>query len=189
MPTSRWSTLLVLISLAAGGPAVAAAQEGLTPQPGERVQARIVGPDTAPVGARCDGRIAAVNGDTIVLGASSRCPRGSYAADVRFSRGDRGSRLAHTGLGIVGGALAGGLFARLAAGDGCRIDGCDDGDWEVALLTIAGTGAGAVIGALVGAALPAGPQWLIGTTRRPLRVAGLEVHPEVRVSFRDRSGR
>jgi hypothetical protein len=106
MPTSPWSMLLVLISLAAGGPAVAPAQEGLTPQPGERVQARIVAPR------------------------------------------------------------------------------CDDGEWEVALLTIAGTGAGAVIGALVGAALPAGPQWLIGTTRRPARIGRLEVHPAVRVSFR-----
>ena len=100
------------------------------------------------------------------------------------------SPLAHTALGLVGGAVAGGLFARLSAGDGCVIDAvCDDGDYVVGIMTMAGTVGGAVVGAVVGALLPAGPRWLRDTATRPLRVAGVELRPELRVSFDDRRGK
>jgi len=133
--------------------------------------------------------VADVVGDTIVLGQPRSCPLGSYVADLRVARGDRGSRLAHTGIGFVGGALAGGVIARISAGDGCQIEGCDDGDLVIGIMTVVGTAAGAVIGALVGAALPAGPQWLTETATRPLRVAGVNVHPELRLSFDERRDR
>ena len=184
MPTTRLPTLATLLLLSVGAPALAAAQAGPMPRAGEQVRVRILGPEHAPVGLRCDGWVAAVARDTVVLGPPGNCPRGSYFADLRIAHGDRGSRLVHMGLGLLGGALAGGVISRIGAGDGCHIEGCDDGDFAVGIITLAGTATGAVIGALVGVTLPAGTQWLTETATRPLRVAGFDVHPEVRVSAR-----
>lgn len=189
MPIDRWTILVTLLALAVQPPRLAAAQSGPTPRAGEQVQVRIVGPATAPVGVRCAGAVAAVEGDTVVLGQPRSCPDGSYDADLRIARGHDGSRLAHTALGFVGGAVVGGILGRISAGDGCVIEGCDDGGLAVAILTVGGTAAGAVVGAVVGALLPAGPRWLRDTATRPLRVAGVEVHPELRVSLGDRHGR
>ena len=189
MPTPRWSTLIVLTFLAAGAPSLVTAQRGPTPQPGERVQARIVGPEAALIGMRCEGWVAAVAGDTIVLGEQRDCPRGNHDAVLRVARGDRGSRIAHAGLGLIGGGLVGGIIGRVAAGDGCRIEGCDDGGLAIGILTVGGAAAGAVFGTLVGATLPAGPQWLTETATRPLRVAGLDVRPTVHVSVGGRGAR
>ena len=122
------------------------------------------------------------------LGQPRGCPAGSYDADLRVARGHDGSRLAHAALGLVGGAVAGGIIARVTAGDGCVIEGCDDGDLVVAIKTVIGVAAGGVIGAVVGALLPAGPRWLTETATRPVRVAGLELHPELRVSLDVRRG-
>lgn len=79
-----------------------------------------------------------------------------------------------------------GILARYAAGDGCRIEGCDDGDLVVGVQTLAGTAVGALVGALIGAALPAGQRWVDAGVSKPLRVAGLALHPAVRVSLRGR---
>ena len=183
MPTIGWKTHVALLSLIAGAPTLAAAQGEPTPRPGEQVQVRVVGPATAPVGVRCAGSVAALAGDTVVLGQPRTCPAGSYDADLRIARGHHGSRLAHTALGLVGGAVAGGIIGRLSAGDGCVVEGCDDGDLVVAIKTVIGTAAGGVIGAVVGAFLPTGPRWLTETATRPVRVGRLELHPELRVSF------
>ena len=188
MPSIRWKTHVTLLSLIAGAPTLAAAQGEPTLRPGEQVQVRVVGPATAPVGLRCAGSVAALAGDTVVLGQPRGCPAGSYDADLRVARGHDGSRLAHAALGLVGGAVAGGIIARVTAGDGCVIEGCDDGDLVVAIKTVIGVAAGGVIGAVVGALLPAGPRWLTETATRPVRVAGLELHPELRVSLDVRRG-
>ncbi|HEV7990299.1 MAG TPA: hypothetical protein VGP25_00645 [Gemmatimonadaceae bacterium] len=186
MTSLRWPTLAALIAVAAMSPNVTAAQGETTPRPGDRVEFRIAGPDGAPVGLLCDGRVAAVVRDTIVLGHSATCPPGAYAGELRIARDDRGSRLGHMGLGLLGGALVGGVLARVAAGDGCVIDGCDEGGFAVGVITLAGTATGALIGTVVGAVLPAGTQWLTERAPRSLRVAGLDIHPQLRVSFGER---
>ena len=152
---------------------------------------RIVSSETARIGTRCAGSVAAVLGDTVVLGQPRSCPGGSHLASLHVARGDRGSRLAHTGLGLVGGALVGGVFAKLAVGDGCVSDACApvDGAYVAAIATMAGVVAGGVVGALIGVALPAGRQWVEVAGTRPLVVAGLEVRPGLRVSLDDRAVR
>ena len=190
-PAFDWSTLAIALLLASAPWLSAAGQGGLTPRAGEQVRVRIVSSETATIGLRCAGSVAAVVGDTVVLGQPRTCPGGSHLAELSVSRGSHGSRLAHTALGFVGGALAGGILARISAGDGCTGEGCTpaEGAYAVTIMTVIGTAAGAVVGALIGAALPAGPRWLEATAPRPLVVAGLEVRPGVRVSFDDRSGR
>lgn len=151
---------------------------------GARVQARIVGAAAdAPVralGRRCEGTVARLAGDTLVLAPGGACPAGAYLADVRVQRGHRGSRLGHAGLGLLGGIVLGGAVARLAAGDGCRVAGCSDGDYAVAVVTLGGVLLGGGAGALIGAVLPAGPRW-VPLGAQPLRVAGLSLRPGVRV--------
>jgi len=188
MPGRRWFTLITLLLCAVATSSGAAGQGGPAPQPGERVRVRIVGPEPALIGMRCEGWVAAVAKDTIVLGQPRECPRGSHAAVLRVARGDCGSRLAHAGLGFLGGGLAGGIVGRVAAGDGCRISPCDDGEIAVVILTVGGAAAGAALGTLLGALLPAGPRWLTETVTRPLRVAGVEVHPGVQVSVGGHDG-
>ena len=189
MPVRHRFTLITLLLLTVAPAERAAAQDEPTPQPGERVQVRIVGPETQLVGMRCEGWVDAVAGDTIVLGRQRDCPRGSHVAVLRVARGDRGSRLAHAGLGLLGGGLVGGIVGRVAAGDGCRISGCDDGELAVVITTVGGAVAGAALGTLLGALRPAGPQWLTETATRPLRVAGLDVRPTLHVSVGGRGAR
>ena len=109
-------------------------------------------------------------------------------ATAPISDGDAGSRLAHTALGLVGGAIVGGVIGRISAGDGCVVEGCDDGVLVVRIKTVIGAAVGAVAGAVIGAALPAGRRSPNATSAWPLRVAGLEVHPELRLSFDARRG-
>ena len=190
-PTIDRSTLATVLLLAGGPWLSAAGQGGPAPRPGEQVRVRIVSSETARIGTMCAGSVAAVVGDTVVLGQPRSCPGGSHVAELRIGRGDRGSRLAHTALGFVGGALAGGILMRIAVGDGCQSDVCApaDGAYVASIATAVGAAAGAVIGALVGVALPAGPKWLDATNAGPLRVAGVELRPGVRVSLDDRAGR
>jgi hypothetical protein len=135
----------------------------------------------------CMGRLTAHAGDTLVLIDAGRCLRGTVpagaVADLSVARGDRGPRSTHAFLGFLGGAAAGGLLARLAAGDGCRVPGCGpDGGYAVAILTTLGVGAGAVVGGVVGLALPAGPRWVPVGPARPVRVAGLALRPGLRLA-------
>jgi hypothetical protein len=190
-PAFDRSTLATALVLASGPWLSASGQGGLTPRAGEQVRVRIVSSETASIGSRCAGSVAAVVGDTVMLGQPRTCPAGSHLAELRVARGSHGSRLVHTAIGFVGGALAGGILARISIGDGCTGEGCTpaEGAYAVAIATAIGAAAGAVVGTLVGAALPAGPRWLDTTAPRPLVVAGLEVRPGVRVSFDDRSGR
>jgi hypothetical protein len=182
MTTNRRTTLLTVAFILVAFSAGASAQESVSPQPGEHVRIHIVELDHPRFGQRCEGWIAAVERDTIVIGQPRSCAVGSYAGRLRVARGDRGSRLSHTGIGLLGGALAGGVIARIAVGDGCRIDSCDDGEFAVGVITLLGTVSGALVGTVIGATLPAGPRWVTETVTRSLRVANAEVHPGLRVS-------
>ncbi|HZF68152.1 MAG TPA: hypothetical protein VEZ47_08950, partial [Gemmatirosa sp.] len=107
--------------------AQARAQTGAL-EPGDRVQARVVvGPPGVPVGLRCEGWVERAAGAVgTAAGAASDtlqlrpvrlrpggCPPGAYLADVQVARGERGTRAAHVAWGLVGGALAGVVLARL----------------------------------------------------------------------------
>lgn len=156
------------------------------PRVGELVEARIVGEPDSLTRLPCSAWIGAVAGDTLVLNRSASCARGDHVARVRVYTDDRGSRLKHTGIGFLAGAVTGGIMGRLAAGDGCAVRGCDDGDFVVGVLTMLGTLTGAAVGVVVGVAMPAGRRWVQLQGERPIRAAALDLRPAVRVSLGER---
>src|SRR6476620_10743987 len=83
----RLAALLLLLSATR-----AAAQSEVLVLPGEPLRLEVVGPSNAPVGKRCEGRVASMAQDTLVVLSSGNCARGSYVADLHVIRGDRGSR-------------------------------------------------------------------------------------------------
>ena len=178
----RSSALIALLVLAAA----TRAQAQRTPRVGELVEARIVGESDSLAGRLCQAWLGAVAGDTLVLNRSASCPRGSHDARVRIYTDDRGSRLKHAGVGLLAGAVTGGLFGRLAAGDGWSVPGCDDGDFVVGVLTMVGTAAGAIVGVVVGVAMPAGRRWVQLDGEHTIRVGSVGLHPAVRVSLDER---
>ena len=124
---------------------------------------------------RCDGRIASFTDDTLEVGTARPCaqvlfPR-SALREVEVAQADHGSRLVHTGAGLLIGTVAGGVVGRLVAGNGCSgTGGCDDGGLAIAVVTIGGMGLGALIGTVVGVSLPAGIQWRATGTVTAIRV-------------------
>lgn len=178
----RGSALMALLVLTA----VARAPAQRVPRGGELVEARIVGQADSVLGQVCSAWLGAVAGDTLVLNRSTSCAKGSHVARVRVYTDDHGSRLKHAGVGLLSGAVAGGLLGALAAGDGCRIDGCDDGGLAVAVITTAGTVAGGLIGVVVGVAMPAGRRWIQLDGERAIRVGSVDLRPAMRVSLDER---
>lgn len=172
-----------LLFVALAGRPVAAQQE---PQVGELVQARIVGPNDPLLGQFCIAWLGALAGDTLVLNRSESCARGSHVARVRVHSDDRGSRLKHAGVGLLAGAVTGGLIGRIVAGDGCTIPGCDDGGLAIGVITLAGTAAGGLLGVVVGAAMPAGRRWVQLEGERPIRMGSVDLRPTLRVSLDER---
>jgi hypothetical protein len=168
--------------LAAASRVSAQALGAAPPRAGDHVRVRVTSPPDGPVGLQCEAPVAAVVADTLALARAGRCPAGAYVGRVEVWRGDRGSRAAHASVGLVGGAVLGGLAGRLIVGDGCRVAGCDGGT-SVAIFTVLGGAAGALVGGVVGALLPAGPQWVPAGGARPVRVAGLAVRPALRVAL------
>ena len=157
------------------------------PRVGELVQARIAGPTDPLLGHLCIAWLGAVAGDTLVLNRSESCARGDHVARVRVHTYDRGSRLKHAAVGLVAGAVVGGLFGRVAAGNGCAAPGgCDDAGFAVAVITMAGTVTGALVGVVAGALLPAGRRWVDLRGERPIRVGAVELRPALRVSLDER---
>jgi len=156
-------------------------------RPGTLVRLRTRRADAHGHAVRCEARVSEVRGDTLTVTNVSRwggCPRQTYApsdvASLEVSRGHRGSRLAHAGIGLLGGALVGGTLGWALIGDGCETSGCDDGDLAVAIVTFLGVVTGGVTGTIVGVALPAGPKWAPLSADTPVRVAGLALRPSVR---------
>jgi hypothetical protein len=178
----RESALIALLVLVFGAPA--AAQD--VPRVGELVEARIVGQSDPLVGQLCTAWLGAIARDTLVLNRSASCARGSHVARVRVHSDDHGSRLKHAGVGLLAGAVTGGLVGRIVAGDGCTIPGCDDGGLAIGVITLAGTVAGALVGVVVGVAMPAGRRWVQLDGERPIRVGTLDLRPAFRVSFDER---
>ena len=175
----------LFLATVAGSPVLA--QE--VPQVGELVQARIVRPTSQVTEGACSAPLAGFEGDTLVLAAQWSCPRGSYVANLRVARGDNGSRLAHAVLGLVAGGVIGGVIARSSVGDGCTNGGgCDtqDAAYVSGVATGAGVVVGALIGTVVGVALPAGRRWVDVGNQRPIRVGALDLRPAIRVSLDER---
>ena len=170
---------VLIIALPAGAQA---------PRVGELVEARIVGPADTVAGQLCRAWIGAFAGDTLVLNRSASCARGTRLARVRVYSDDHGSRLKHTGIGFLAGAVAGGVFGRIVAGNGCGSAGfCgDDAGYAIGIITMVGTAAGALVGTVLGVAMPAGRRWIQLDGERPIRVGALELRPALRVSTDDR---
>ena len=180
----RLSTAVVLFSTWLGAPALAQN----SPHVGELVEARIVGQSDSVADQLCNAWLGAVVGDTLVLNRSASCARGSHVARVRVHTDDRGSRLKHVGVGLLAGAVAGGLVGRIMAGDGCTgPGGCDDAGLAIGVITMVGTVAGALAGVVVGVAMPAGRRWVQLQGDRPIRVGSVDLRPAFRVSLDERS--
>jgi hypothetical protein len=126
-------------------------------------------------------------GDTLLLSGVGSCQAGTFSGAISVLRVDHGSRWKHVAIGFAGGAAIGGIAARLAAGDGCTIDPCDDGGLAVGLMTIGGIVIGAASGLLIGAALPAGKDWEPPQSVGVLRVGSVTLRPEIRLSWRTRT--
>lgn len=141
---------------------------------GERVRFRIADSTAPETRRRCEGRVAGLAGDTVVIAEAYRCPSGRVDAlpPLRVARGDRGSRVGHTLLGMLGGAALGALAGAAYAGDGCRGPGCApaDGAFAAAVVTTVWGAAGALVGGVVGLVRPAGPRWVAVDGVPPLRV-------------------
>ena len=172
-----------LFFVALAGSPVAAQK---APQVGELVEARIVGPADPELGHFCRAWLGAVAGDTLLLNRSESCRTGSHVARLRVHTDDRGSRLQHAGVGLLAGAVVGGLIGRVSAGDGCTIAGCDEGGFAIGVITLVGTVTGALVGVVVGTALPAGRRWVDLEGERPIRVGAFDLRPAVRVSLDER---
>ena len=163
----------------------AAAQEPQPLRAGERIEVRIVAPASAITDVPGAALVADVQQrDTLRLDRSRNCPRGAFLADLRVARSSGGSRLTHTVLGTLVGAVAGAVIAGTEAGDGCRTDLCNpaDGRYAATAKTTAGVVTGAVVGAIVGLVLPAGPRWADAGTARPVVVGTLVLQPSLEVS-------
>jgi len=133
---------------------------------------------------RCESRVMRAERDTLRLSGVGACPQGTYTGAVSILRVDHGSRWKHLALGLASGAAIGGIVARLAAGDGCVSDRCDDGGLAVAVMTVGGITIGGVSGLLIGAVPPAGEEWGPAQPVRVIRVGSLTLHPDIRVSLR-----
>lgn len=155
-----------------------AAQTEVTVLPGEPLRLQIVGPSSAPVGARCAGRVTSAAQDTLIVVTGGSCTHGSYLAALQVIRGDRGSRGAHVGFGVLlggaAGAIAGGAIGKTTYNSNGQIN--RGPMW-------AGLAVGALGGGVVGYVFPAGPRWVRAGTPRPLRVIGLNVTPGLEVAL------
>jgi hypothetical protein len=157
---------------------------------GDRVDLRSTPVDRRGARAECEGDVTAIAGDTIVVGntnAPRTCPRWTYGRDVvaelRVARGHRGSRAKHALVGFAIGAAVGGTLGYLSVGtDDCTGE-CDlDGLLTAAAALGVGT-LGGLTGTIIGALLPAGPNWLTVPVPGPIRVAGVRVQPALRVGL------
>ena len=160
------------------------AQETPTLTAGTRVRAIVPLTANSADPLRCESRVVQAARDTLLLSPVGTCPLGTYTGAVSVLRVDHGSRWKHVAIGFASGAAIGGIVARLAAGDGCVSDPCDDGRLAVGLMTIGGIVIGAASGLLFGAAAPAGKEWGAVQPVRVLRVGSVTLRPEIRLSLR-----
>ena len=142
------------------------AQQSPAPLVGARVKFDLVsqGPEAgAESHYGCEGTVAGSTADTIRITPSKTCAiNGSVRHEVaalQVETGNRGYRILHFLYGVVTGAVAGGLTGLLLAGDGCRVKGCEDGAYAVAMAATAGIAVGGIIGGAIGLILPAGRTW------------------------------
>jgi hypothetical protein len=136
------------------------------PRAGATVRFKIVdrtSESTQPTSRTCEGIVFGTVPDTILIKPEYGCLKNNSAkteiSDVDMEGKSRGSRLRHFVYAALIGAIAGGVIGRLAAGDGCTMPICDDGEFAIGVITTAGVAVGATAGGAVGLALPAGRQW------------------------------
>jgi hypothetical protein len=165
----------------------ARAQAAPTLAAGTRVLALVKLSAEATDPVRCESRVVQAVGDTLLLSRVGTCQLGTYNGAVSVLRVDHGSRWKHVAIGFASGAAIGGIAARLAAGDGCVSDPCDDGGLAVGLMTIGGIVIGGASGLLVGAVLPTGMEWGPAQAVRVLRVGSVTFRPDIRLSVRTRA--
>jgi len=160
-----------------------AAQSEVVVLPGEPLRLEVVGPSSAPVGKRCEGRVTSAAQDTLIVLSGGNCVRGSYMADLHVIRGDRGSRTSHVGFGVLIGGAVGALAVRISGNRDPKTGQADKAKLWTAL------GAGAAVGGAAGYLWPSGPAWVHAGSPRALRVVGMEVRPGLQVSLARRDRR
>lgn len=183
MRTTALSVLLLAIPVAG-----AATQSSFTVERGASVLIRSVAPSGPDDATTCEARVGRIEQDTLLLGRPFGCPKGSYLARVRVARGNHGSRLAHAGIGLLAGGVAGGVVTRIAVGHRCTVGDCTDDAFVTGIRTMFGAAIGAAIGLTFGALLPAGPRW-VDAGVRPVRVGAFTLRPELRLSTAESVGR
>jgi len=191
-----WRRAGTALAFALGAPAWARAQDTTTAVAAttvaatDRVRLRVATRDTRGRAIQCEARVSTWQADTLVLTNTSRwagCPSLVYppggVTSLEVAHGSRGSRAVHTVVGLLVGAAAGGTVGRLFAGAAtdCVNSSCDDGGLAEFVFTFAGIALGGGIGGVAGLALPAGPRWVTVPTGGPVRVAGLQLQPALRV--------
>lgn len=165
-------------------PSTARAQEVAT-QRGGRVQLRLALDGTQPASLQCDGKITEQRQDTLAVESLGDCPPGTFRAEVRVAHGTRGSRLEHAVLGMIAGGIAGWLLQGSTANESCGNTGCDvtDARYVSGIRTAAGVVTGALVGTVLRTILPAGPRWVEAKSAHFVRISGIVLRPELRVSF------
>jgi len=172
---------MLVAALPAAGEAQATvdADSAAGPRIGDRLQLRARLPDRRAWWVDCDGRLAARAADTLVIAttASDRvCPHQLYPANtvarLRVAGRDRGSRLAHAGIGALIGAVVAGTVAYITADQSCRRGECGEGEghWVAGAFAVIGGFGGGALGAGFGALVPAGRQWERVARTGPVRV-------------------
>lgn len=145
------------------------------------------------VGRVTRGSAAPAAGDTLGIAAEDgreACPRGTYpAADlvgVSVVRADRGSQAATVGVALLAGVVVGAVMGRVGLYELCQLALCKDGGSTARLVTAGGAGGGGIVGLVVGAEQPAGPEWMEVPIAGPIHVAGWRVTPGLRVAVAPR---
>lgn len=157
---------------------------------GERVQLHGRPADSRSAGAECDGYVGETSStDTLVIERATNtrlCPRWTYAAndvaELRVMRGHRGSRGVHALIGLGAGVVFGATAVYAGTAHSCD-NGSSCEDIRAAAAVLSGITFG-VLGAGIGALLPAGPKWVTVPVTKPVRVAGLTLTPRVGLALR-----
>jgi hypothetical protein len=181
---NRWYRAVRTLAVALSCSTLARAQDARTIAAGTRVRASVSPSGEGSKPLRCESKVVQAVSDTLLLSRAGTCPVGTYGGAVSELFVDHGSRWKHVAIGFVSGAAIGGIAARLAVGNGCTGDPCDDSRLAVGVMTIGGIAIGAAGGLFVGAVAPAGSEWGPARPVPVLRVAGVTVIPDIRISLR-----
>lgn len=138
-------------------------------------------------GRWCLGRVGRIDADSLIIASSPGCAAGALSnaerTGLQVMRGDRGSRLGHFAIGLVTGALVGGVGGMLLAPNDCPTSSCWFRGLDVVLYGTVGALGGMAAGAVTGFVWPSGPTWLPVVETRTVRLGGLSLRPALGVAF------